>query len=137
MCESRLISENNRSQSLDKIVTHFLDKWNSIKQRWQFFSLSIDQYQLKRCACERKKVVMKFAVILFAVCLSAYCVSSGQVKEQDWGNVRAKLMGSERVIQDSTMFQVKKHTFVYPKVRVEILGTFWVNILTYLIFISI
>lgn len=65
---------------------------------------------------------MKFAVLLLAVCLS--CVSSGQVKEQVWGKVNGKILGMQNVFVESSMFQIKKHTFVFPKVRIEISGPF-------------
>lgn len=58
---------------------------------------------------------MKFTVFLLFACLAACYAAS--YKEQNWGNINARTMGVERIEKKSSMLQVQKFSFTYPKVR--------------------
>lgn len=60
---------------------------------------------------------MKGAVFLIVSCLCLYAFSQDtQQKDEVWGNVNARHIGTQSIEVPSTVFQVKVREFTFPDV---------------------
>lgn len=55
-------------------------------------------------------------VVLSCLCLYGICENTQQ-RDEVWGNINVRQIGSESVNVPSVPFQVKTHTFTFPRVR--------------------
>lgn len=66
---------------------------------------------------------MKFAVVV-ALLLCVYAVNANTPSETNYGNVHGRIIGSEGVTVESSMFKVKTYFLEFPKVGGVALNTF-------------
>lgn len=80
-----------------------------------------------------REKIMKFTVFLLFACLAA-CYAASYSNVQKWGRTYPMFtMGRERVEKNSSMVQVQKISFTFPKVRNFIaVITYYINSLKFI-----